>query len=149
MKRDILNHAGQIIGELELPDETSEEVWAERLAQFAIPPVSVDLLAMGIKRRKEFCEDLIERLKKKNIQEGINVMQAMWMHHRMRALDVNYMGVPMTVDILNMVISGDVEVATLSLQNSVADDMSQPYHWLGQERIDWIILELKKFLGWS
>ena len=37
-KRNILNHLGQVIGELELPDGTSEEVWAKKLAQYALPP---------------------------------------------------------------------------------------------------------------
>jgi hypothetical protein len=36
--RDILNHLGQVIGQLELPSGTAEEVWAERLAFFAKAP---------------------------------------------------------------------------------------------------------------
>ena len=43
MKRDILNHLGQKIGELELPDDTAEQVWAERLALYAVPPATVTL----------------------------------------------------------------------------------------------------------
>lgn len=37
-KREILNYLGQVIGELELPADTSEEIWAEKLAKFALPP---------------------------------------------------------------------------------------------------------------
>lgn len=40
MIRDILNHLGEKIGDLELPDDTSEETWTEKLAQFAKPPVT-------------------------------------------------------------------------------------------------------------
>lgn len=39
-KRNILNHLGQVIGELELPDGTSEEVWQKKLAPYASPPPS-------------------------------------------------------------------------------------------------------------
>lgn len=37
-KRNILNHSGQVIGELELPDNTSEEVWASKLSVYAKAP---------------------------------------------------------------------------------------------------------------
>lgn len=37
-KRDILNHLDVKIGELELPDGTSEEVWEQRLAPYKLPP---------------------------------------------------------------------------------------------------------------
>jgi hypothetical protein len=36
--RDILNHLGVKIGELELPEGTSEDVWEEKLALYAAPP---------------------------------------------------------------------------------------------------------------
>lgn len=40
-KRDIYNHLGQKIGELELPNETTEEQWAEKLSPYAIDPDEV------------------------------------------------------------------------------------------------------------
>lgn len=42
-KRNILNHLGQVIGELELPDGTSEEVWTKKLAPYAVAPASASL----------------------------------------------------------------------------------------------------------
>jgi hypothetical protein len=33
--RDILNHLGQVIGHMELPDNTPEEIWAEKLAVYS------------------------------------------------------------------------------------------------------------------
>lgn len=38
MKRDILNYLNVKIGELELPEGTSEEVWEQKLAVYAEPP---------------------------------------------------------------------------------------------------------------
>lgn len=39
MKRDILNHLGEKIGEMEQSDSFTEEQWAEALAVYARPPV--------------------------------------------------------------------------------------------------------------
>lgn len=38
MTRNILDHEGNIIGELTLPDDTPEEVWQARLAEYSLPP---------------------------------------------------------------------------------------------------------------
>jgi hypothetical protein len=105
-------------------------------------------LNVSIKIKKEFADDLIERLKKKNISENINAMQGLWMHQKIRALPVTLYGITFTVDLMNMVVSGDIELACISLQNTTPDDMSLPYHWLSADRISWIVTELKKFLGW-
>ena len=150
-KRDCLNYLGQKVGELELPEGTSEEIWAEKLSKYAVAPVdpAQESLKLSIKQRREYADDLIERLKFKNISEGINALQAMCMHHKMRALSVTFYGVPMTLDILNMVVSGDIEVACLSLMNCTPDDMSQPFHWLNQDRVNWIVADMKQYLGWA
>ena len=71
------------------------------------------------------------------------------MHHRVRELQINFYGIPMKIDILNLVISGDLEVATLALMNCTPDDGSMPFHWLTQARINWLVTEMKSFLGWS
>lgn len=41
MKRNILDYQGNTIGELELPDDTPEEIWESRLAQFSKAPVKI------------------------------------------------------------------------------------------------------------
>lgn len=59
MKRDILDYLGNKIGELELPDNTAESVWEEKLAVYLKPPeqefktitprqVRLQLLKVGI-----------------------------------------------------------------------------------------------------
>lgn len=40
MTRDILNYQGTVIGQLELPDDTSEQVWTEKLSVYALPPAA-------------------------------------------------------------------------------------------------------------
>lgn len=41
MIRDILDYQGTKIGELDLPDDTSEEMWTERLELFSRAPVPI------------------------------------------------------------------------------------------------------------
>ena len=154
MIKNIRNYLGFVVGQLELPDDTPDAVWEAKVAEYAKPPETSQerqykILKATIKERREYCEDLIERLKAKNIGEGINAMQAMWMHQKFRALSVNFMSVNFTIDLMNLVISGDVEVACLCLMNCTADDMSLPYHWFSQARIDWIVADMKAYLGWA
>lgn len=99
--------------------------------------------------RKRFAQELMIAFKVRNIQEGINAPQAMWLHHRIRALDTTITGVAMTVDLSNMAMSGDLETAYLALAGCAADDMSQAYHSLSQERLNWMKTEIAIFLGWA
>jgi hypothetical protein len=150
--RNILNSQGQVVGTLTLAEGLSEEVWAEKLAAFAVSPQELQnrVSAASIKERKQYAEDLLERFKKKNISEGINALQAIAMQGKVRALPVTFMGYSTQVDLLNCAISGDIEVAVLTLQYCTAiEDMSQPYHWLNQDRVNWLIADMKNFLGWA
>jgi len=155
-KRDALNYLGEKVAELEEPSGVTwtEEMWQEKLAKYSKAPPSPQeqleyALSKTIKDRKEYAEDLLERFKKKNLSEGINAIQGMWMHSRMRAVSFTFYGLPVVIDILNMAVSGDVELACLALMNTAPDDGSQPFHWLTQARINWLVADMKSFLGWS
>lgn len=155
-KRDFLDYLGNKIGELEEPVGItwSEETWAEKLAPFAKAPESNDqiihkILEATIKQRKEYADDLIERFKNFNMTSGINILQALWLQHRMRALSITVYGVNFTVDIMNLVVSGDVEVACVALQYAQVDDMSLPYHFFNDARRNWLVADMKSYLGWA
>lgn len=47
MIRDILNYLGEKIGELDLPDNTPEEVWVEKLSVYAIVPEVQKVLSVS------------------------------------------------------------------------------------------------------
>lgn len=157
-KRDILNYLGQKIGEMELPDGTSEDVWAKKLAPFAIAPPSTEQvlesrLQYTIKERKQYAEDMLERFKKRNLLLGIDIFKSEWLHHRMRALECNIphpLGetIPMSLDIMNLAVSGDVEVAAHYLQYATLDDMTKPWHFFDAATRDWLVNDMKQFLGW-
>lgn len=142
--------SGIKIGEVNFPDGTSESEISERMASYQPPSVDPDSYKkFSIKQRKEYADELLERFKLKNINEGINALQGMWMHHKLRDYTVNFMGITFHIDIMNLAISGDLEIACISLLYGETDDMSLPYHWLSASRKAWLITELKSFLGWA
>lgn len=101
--------------------------------------------------RKTFGEKLTEEFKYKNLQEGITWYQAVHLHSRVRDWKVNYPS-PLTgsenVDLFNMILSGDIETASLSLQYGENDDMTLPQHWVTQERRMWLVNKMRVWLGW-
>lgn len=149
IKRDIIIE-GVKIGEVEFPDGTSEALIAERLSAYQPPVVDPDSYKKySIKQRKEFADQLLEQFKLRNINEGINALQGMHMHHLLRAYPVSFMGVDFVIDIMNLAISGDLEIACLCLMYGATDDGTQPYHWMTADKKAFLISELKGFLGWS
>lgn len=102
--------------------------------------------------RRKFGQDLMLAFKQKNISEGIQWYQAIHMHARFRAWDVTMPaqlgGAVETVDLLNMILSGDIETACLSAIYGQPDDMTSPLHWVSQDRMNWTIDQMKAFLGW-
>jgi hypothetical protein len=155
MTRDILNYLGEVVGQLELPDGTSEEVWAEKLAPYARSPEDQTQIKINwlIKDRKQFAEEMMERFKNRNINGGMSVVKALWLHHRMRAWDVTLPpamgGFTYVVDILNMAVSGDLETAYFALRYGNLDAMDQPYHCIDQTTVDWLKNELSNYLGFN
>lgn len=154
MVRDILNYLDEKTGELELPDGTPEEVWEVKLAPYRIPPLTEQQIADSrlqhtVEERIAWAKEMLQRFKKRNISLGINGMQALWLHHRMRALEITFNGVPMVEDIINMSAAGDIETSCLAIMYSIPDDGSQAYHWYTQSTKDWLVNEMKAYLGWA
>lgn len=108
--------------------------------------------AADYESKKSFSNLMLLAFKHKNITEGINAPQAIWLHAKMRALQVNLPpqmgGLSCSIDVLNMALAGDAEAACIALQFCEVDDMSQPYHWFNDDRRDWLVNNLKEFLGW-
>jgi hypothetical protein len=98
---------------------------------------------------KRFAQNLLLDFRQMNLDSGINAAQALWLHHRAKAFDINVSGVPMQVDLLNMAMVGDVEAAYIALNYAVPDDMSQPHHWLSQERINFLKNAIAVYMGWA
>lgn len=97
---------------------------------------------------RQFAKELLAEFKQRNIDDGVNMAQALWMHHRMRAWACTYGGNTYTVDIPNMAMAGDIQTACVALLYGAADDMGQAYHWLSAERLLWLTSNMKAWLGW-
>ena len=100
---------------------------------------------------KVFADNLMQELKERNILEGLaSLDQAAWVHHRLRKMDYTMTDTTTIVqlDLMNLVVSGDIETAEQALGQMSADDMTEAYHWLNQDRIDWIRNEIRNYLGW-
>ena len=79
MKRDILNYLGQKIGELELSDDTPEEVWNQKLAVYAKAPevVTPSIIVSGkLKEYQSKSDELITSLLTENTLAGITTAQS-------------------------------------------------------------------------
>lgn len=98
--------------------------------------------------RKRFCEELMEDFKKSNIMSSITPSQAFWVHQRMREHTFTYGGTSFTIDLLNLVISGDVEIGCIAMMQFLPDSMELTHHFFTQERIDWLVNKMKAYLGW-
>lgn len=155
MGRPILDWQDNIIGTLNLPEGTSEQVWAEKLQEYKNPPPDINQIKVNwlIKDRKIFADEMMQRFKNRNINGGLNVVQALWLHHRMRAWEVQlpaqYGGFSYVVDVLNMAVSGDLETAYFAIRFGTMDAMDQPYHCVDQAVMDWLKDELKNYLGFN
>lgn len=116
-----------------------------------VPDMTKIYVQNTVRENKEFADDMMQRMKEKNLLEGLSTIdQAAWVHHRLRLVDyVLSDNVTQTkIDVMNLVISGDIETAEHVLGQMVPDDMSEVYHWWTQARIDWVRNEIRTFLGW-
>lgn len=102
--------------------------------------------------RKEFGSDLMLAFKQKNISESCQWYNAVWLHSRVREWKVTFPealgGAVVHVDVQNMIMSGDIETACLCLIYGENDDMTSALHWISDERRQWLITQMKVWLGW-
>lgn len=77
--RNIVNNQGQIIGQMSLPENTSEEVWQQKISAIINPPQSPspqEIVVRKINSYKKECEQLMDTFKAGNTLEGITVAQS-------------------------------------------------------------------------
>ena len=117
-------------------------------------PIDTELeIKFSIAARREFGSKLMENFKLKNLNEGIQWYQAIHLHSRIKDWNVTYPsalgGIPdEQVDIMNMILSGDIETASLALLYGQDDSMTQVNHWITFDRRKWLINQMRAWLGW-
>lgn len=99
--------------------------------------------------RETFCRKIMVYFKMQNLLAGLNASQGLYVHSRLRRIVFTYSdGVVYNIDLLNLVVSGDLELAYIVLSYMTPDDGSQPYHWLTSDKINYLRTEIAKYLGW-
>jgi hypothetical protein len=75
--RNILNYQGTIIGQLSLPDSTTEQQWSSALATYAAPPISIkEIIIDKLKDYTQASDALVSSLKADNTLAGISLAQS-------------------------------------------------------------------------
>lgn len=118
--------------------------------------ISTPGIIADLKAKKSFLENLLIAVKQKNIQEGINIFQYLYLLEKTKNWVVTipngypYAGTSYTINLMSTFYTGDIEMLakTLDWGRSNCDDMSQSIHWLNEERLNWILNEIKAYLGW-
>jgi hypothetical protein len=115
------------------------------------------------KTARQFMRDLMFELRQKSKDEGSTLAQGLWVHHRLKNIEINIteeqaamfpplaplVGVNIAIDLINLDVTGDIEIAYAALFVMAPDDGSQPYHWLTADNIAFIRHEVGSFLGWE
>lgn len=69
MLRDILNSDGEVVGKLELPDDTPDAVWSEKLEVYSMTPEEVQKTTPEeyIEDTSDFLHDLLTQMSAENL----------------------------------------------------------------------------------
>lgn len=130
MIRNILNHLGQIVGTMELPDDTSEEVWQAKLAPFAVAPRNITIETVINDKLFEYeklAPALLREIKTSNTLAGITDAQSAQMFHDFG-------------DVLLMVREGAFPTALYALSQK------QPSGFVTQQILDAWIAKIKEYV---
>lgn len=74
MIQNILDSNGNVIGTLELPDETEQEVWDSQMAIYSYEPPSItpaQIVSSAIQNAQQFGEQLMVQYATQNVLQGI------------------------------------------------------------------------------
>jgi len=77
--RNIINHLNQVVGQMQMPDGTSEEQWQAILAPYTIAPKQLTIQEIVLNKLAQYeitAEQLIRELKRDNTLAGITVQQS-------------------------------------------------------------------------
>lgn len=119
--------------------------------------ISSNSARADLEAKKEFLKDLLLAYKAKNQGESINIFQYLHMMQKIRTWVVTvpsgygpFSGTVYTVDLCDCFPTADLEGMAKALDWGRAniDDMTQPDHWLSEDRLNWLLGEIKSWLGW-
>jgi hypothetical protein len=95
----------------------------------------------------KFTNKLLRDWMRKNTIEGMNIAQSLWIFSRFEEYTIQIAGQTKTVDLFKMFASGAIPTLYYCLLKVQPDPMTESYHWLTQERLDWVKNEVENWLG--
>jgi hypothetical protein len=99
----------------------------------------------------DFCTDLMNTFVRNNTNEGITIEQSLYLFARLGNLTIarEWPDMPgdVKVDLSTLMQTGAIPTLYFVLLRLTPDDMTQPYHWLSQARIDWMKGKIEEFIG--
>jgi hypothetical protein len=94
-----------------------------------------------------FGRTLLHDWMRRNTLEGMNISQSLHVFSRFEDFYVNFGNGPKKVDLFKMFYSGAIPTIYFSLLQVAPDSMVESYHWLTQERLDWVKNQVANYLG--
>ena len=94
-----------------------------------------------------FGDKLLHDWMRQNQVEGITIEQSAWVFSRFEEYQVNFGAGLKHIDMIKLLLNGAIPTAYYSILGVAPDDMTQPYHWLTQARVDWFKSQMEDYLG--
>jgi len=94
-----------------------------------------------------FGQILLHDWMRKNTLEGMSIKQSLWVFSRFEDFSIQCDFGSRKVDIFKMFQSGAIPTVYFCLLQVEPDPMTEDYHWVTQERMDWVLNKIKEFLG--
>lgn len=139
MTRDILDSQGNIIGELTLPDETTEEVWAEKLGMYSYVkpnPTIQQIIDMKIENSINFGLSIIKSAATSNVLAGITTAG--------KTREVS----DFLSNVERYLRSGSLYAAIAEIDDLIAAEIPPDIStWVSVERLTAVKVKIKEFLG--
>lgn len=96
----------------------------------------------------QFTRQLLHDWMRQNTIEGMNLQQSLWMFSRFEGVTISTpWNTAQSIDLFKMLYVGAVPTVYYCLLRVQPDDMTQPYHWLTQARIDWFKSRIEEYIG--
>jgi hypothetical protein len=94
-----------------------------------------------------FGKQLLHDWMRRNTLEGINIMQSLWVFSRFEEFTVSCDFGQKHVDLFKMFQSGALPTVYYCLLQVEPDPMTEDYHWLTAERLEWVKEKVEAYLG--
>jgi hypothetical protein len=94
-----------------------------------------------------FGQKLLQDWMRKNTLEGMSVRQSLWVFSRFETFELVMTFGTKKFDIFKMFYAGALPTLYYCLLRITPDDMTESYHWVNSDRLNWVKARLEEKLG--